>query len=161
MVARLLWELDAAGSSPVTSTKNRGFDRKIEAAGETLRLFKNKEGKMRSKFDEDLLQLKYESGLCKEVDCSEEENKKYLELLKRKKALPIDIAQRQEMNGTKWDKFYKVVPMDISYEELQEYCLLKQTKNLNTIKKCVVFFTVLTAISLFVTVILLFSLFQL
>ncbi len=28
MVARLLWEQDAAGSSPVTSTKNSGFDRK-------------------------------------------------------------------------------------------------------------------------------------
>ena len=43
-----LWELDAAGSSPVTSTnsgihkafeyQNRGFDRKIKAARNSLRL---------------------------------------------------------------------------------------------------------------------------
>ena len=29
LVGRLLWEQDAAGSSPVTSTKLRGIDRKV------------------------------------------------------------------------------------------------------------------------------------
>ena len=38
MVARLLWEQDAAGSSPVTSTKISGFDRKnSKPQGITLR----------------------------------------------------------------------------------------------------------------------------
>ncbi len=38
MVARLLWEQDAAGSSPVTSTKIAVLTA-VEAAGETLRHF--------------------------------------------------------------------------------------------------------------------------
>ena len=109
---------------------------------------------MKSKFNEKLLQLKYDNGFCLEVDCSEEENQLYLKLLKQKKELPIDIVRREESNGTKLDEFYKVVPLEISHEELHEYCLLKQTKHLNTIKNCVVFFTILTAISLFATIIL-------
>ena len=36
---RAVWELDAAGSSPVTSTKNRGFDRKIKAVRGILAAF--------------------------------------------------------------------------------------------------------------------------
>ena len=108
---------------------------------------------MRSKLDEKLLQLKYDCGFCVEVDCSEEENQAYLELLKQKKKLPIDVVQRND----NLNKFFRVVPMDISHEELQEYCLLNQTKNLNTIKNCVVFFTILTVISLIATVFLLLS----
>ena len=34
-----LWEHDAAGSSPVTPTKNRGFDRKIKAVRGILAAF--------------------------------------------------------------------------------------------------------------------------
>ena len=32
LVARDVWDVDAAGSNPVTPTKNRGFDRKIKGA---------------------------------------------------------------------------------------------------------------------------------
>ena len=39
LVARLLWEQDAAGSSPVTSTKISGFDRKIKAVRGILAAF--------------------------------------------------------------------------------------------------------------------------
>lgn len=38
LVAREVWDFDAVGSNPATPTKKRGFDRKIEAAGKTLRL---------------------------------------------------------------------------------------------------------------------------
>ncbi len=49
MVARLLWEQDAAGSSPVTSTKNRGFDRiRKPQSRDTLRPFQTQ--RMRIKY---------------------------------------------------------------------------------------------------------------
>ena len=112
---------------------------------------------MRSSFDKKLLQLKYENEFCIEVDCSEDENQTYLDLLRQKKDLPIDIVQYEESNGAKLNKFYRVVPMPITHEELQEYCSLKQIKNLNTIKNCVLFFTALTVIFLFATIILFVS----
>ena len=37
--ARVVWDHQAAGSIPVTRTKNSGFDRNIKAAGGTLRLW--------------------------------------------------------------------------------------------------------------------------
>ena len=39
LVARVVWDHQAAGSNPVTRTKFSGFDRKIKAARVTLRLF--------------------------------------------------------------------------------------------------------------------------
>ena len=109
---------------------------------------------MRKKFDERLLELKYESGLCQEIDCTDEENKMYLEMLKNKEELPFDIARREEGNGTKPDKFFRVVPLEITSEEIQEYCTLRNMKNIKTIKNCVVFFTVITVISLVATIFL-------
>lgn len=109
---------------------------------------------MRKKFDERLLELKYESGLCQEIDCTDEENKMYLEMLKNKEELPVDIARREESNGTKLDKFFRVVPLEITSEEIQEYCTLRNMKNIKTIKNYVVFFTVITVISLVVTIFL-------
>ena len=108
---------------------------------------------MKDKFDEKLLQLKRDNGLCFEVACSEEENQEYMELIKQKKLLPKEIIRKELSNGNAPDRYYKEIPIDISQEELQEYCMLKQTKNINTIKNCVVFFTVLTVISLVRTVI--------
>ena len=111
---------------------------------------------MRKKFDEKVLELKYDAGLCREIDCTEEENQKFLEMLKRKEELPFDIARRDE-NGTKSDRFYRVVPLNITAEEIQEYCALRNTKNIQTIKKCVVFFTTLAVISLLIALFLLLS----
>ena len=39
LVARDVWDVDAAGSNPVTPTKNRGFDRKIKAVRGILAAF--------------------------------------------------------------------------------------------------------------------------
>ena len=102
---------------------------------------------MNSKFHKKLLQLKHENDLCLEVDCSEEENQKY----KDYEELPANIGRREDVNGVpSYTKFYKIVPLDISHEEVQEYCALKQTKYLKTIRNCVVFFTALTVVSLLI-----------
>ncbi len=111
----------------------------------------------RKRFDERLLELKYESGLCQEIDCTEEENKMFSELLKNKESLPVDIAQYTEGDGAKRDKFYRVVPLEITSEKIQEYCALRNAKNIKTIKNCVAFFTVITIISLIATVFLLLT----
>lgn len=105
---------------------------------------------MRRKFDERLLELKYESGLCREIDCTDEENKMFLEMLKQKEELPVDILRREESGGIKLDKFYRIVPLEITSEEIQEYCALRNTINIKTIKNCVVFFTAFMVISLVV-----------
>ena len=105
---------------------------------------------MKSKFNEELLQLKYDNDLCEEVYCTKEENRIYLEMIKHKQKLPLDILKCDGAEGLS-DSFYRVVPFKITHEELQEYCLLKQTKYLKTIKKCVVFFTMLTVVSLVAT----------
>jgi len=107
---------------------------------------------MRKKFDEKLLELKYESGLCQEIDCTDEENQIFLEMIKRKEELPIDVAQRIETNGAKLNKFYRVLPLKISAEEIQEFCALKNMKNIKIIKNCVLFFTAITVISLIETI---------
>lgn len=112
---------------------------------------------MKSAFYEKLLQLKHDNGLCQEVLCSEEENRLFLEMLKQKKDLPEDVVRCEESNGAKLDKFYRVVPFEVTHEEIQEFCMLKQIKYLKTIKNCVVFFTVLTVLSLITTVLLLLN----
>ena len=111
----------------------------------------------KSEFYENLFQLKYDIGLCQEIDCSEEENRMYLEMLKQKKELPSGIIRRVESNGAKLNQFYRVVPLEITPEEMQEYCALKQTKNIQIIKNCVVFFTVLSVLSLIAGILLFFT----
>ena len=73
-------------------------------------------------------------------------------MVKRKEELPIDVAQRVETDGTKLNKFYRVLPLEISAEEIQEFCALKNMKNIKTIKNCLLFFTIITVISLIATI---------
>ena len=104
-----------------------------------------------------MLELKYESELCQEVDCTEEENKKFSEMLAHKEELPTDVIQRQTSYGAKLDEFYRVIPLPLSSEDLLQYCALKNMKNIKTIKNCVVFFTVIAILSLTVSLFLLLA----
>ena len=56
-------------------------------------------------------------------------------------------------DGTKVDRFYRLVKQELSDEEWKEYIALKQYMDIHTIKKCVVFFTVLAIISLILGII--------
>ena len=117
----------------------------------------NRRKTMNASFYEKLLQLKHDNGLCQEVLCTEDENHLFLEMVKQKKALPEDVVRCEESNGTKLDKFYRVVPLEMTHEEIQEFCMLNQIKHLKTIKNCVVFFTVLTVLSLVATILILLN----
>jgi hypothetical protein len=102
-------------------------------------------------FYKQLYALKMENGMAHKEKCSEEENQIYLQMVKQKQELPNDIWRESDKDGVLLNKFYRVVFEEITKEEFEEYCLLKQSQmldNLGTIKKCVVFFTVLTVISL-------------
>ena len=100
------------------------------------------------KLTKELEQLKYELGILREVDCSYEENEKYRKLLQENKPLPKDILCRYPDGPVEYASFYKVERTVLSKDELSEYLQYKQLKSIITIKKCVVFFTVLTVISL-------------
>ena len=100
------------------------------------------------KLAKELEQLKYELGILQEVDCSDEENEKYRKLLQENEPLPNGILHRNPDSSTEYASFYKVEKTVLSKDELSNYIQYKQLKTLTTIKNCVVFFTVLTVISL-------------
>jgi hypothetical protein len=108
---------------------------------------KIKEGQY-MKLAKELEQLKYELGILQEVDCSDEENEKYRKLLQKNEPLPNGILHRNPDSSTEYASFYKVEKTVLSKDELSNYIQYKQLKTLTTIKNCVVFFTVLTVISL-------------
>jgi len=108
----------------------------------------------------ELEQLKYELGILQEIDCSYEENEKYRKLLKENAPLPNGILRRNSDGSVKYASFYKVERTALSKDELSEYLQYKQLKSIITIKKCVVFFTVLAVISLVCSLILALSMFS-
>ena len=112
------------------------------------------------KLTTELERLKYELGILQEVDCSYEENEKYRNLLQKNEPLPNGILRRNPGGSVEYASFYKVERTALSKDELAEYLQYKQLESIITIKKCVVFFTVLTVISLVCSLILALSMFS-
>ncbi len=107
-----------------------------------------------SKIDlkKELNYLQYELQLLQKSDCSKEENKKYKELLKQGQDLPEGIYRYKAESGEYLDQFYTIhKPTELSSDERMEYILLKQFQQVKTIKNCVLFFTILTVVSLVIT----------
>lgn len=97
---------------------------------------------------EDLMKIKCALGIQEKNDCTWEEDEAYRRLLIEHKPLPKGV---QCVNPDSEDEnkcFCKMEETTLSREELEEYVQYKQLKSLITIKNCVVFFTVLTIISL-------------
>ena len=100
------------------------------------------------KLTKELEQLKHKLGILQEVDCTDSETEEYRKLLSQGMPLPNDILCRDPDISNEYATFYTVQETKLSKEELLEYVQYKQLCTLITIKKCVVFFTVLTIISL-------------
>ena len=100
------------------------------------------------KLTEELEKLKYDLGILKEVNCPTEETKAFRKLLEEGKPLPEGVLQHNADDEPEYATFYRVEKTDLSPEELSQYIEYKRLKSLITIKNCVVFFTVLTIISL-------------
>ena len=96
---------------------------------------------------------KFDVNLLQNIDCSPEDNRQYLELLKNGQALPQGVYRKKDIDGRELDLFYTVYDPQLSEKEISEYIELMQYKEIRTIRKCVVFFTVLTIISLILGII--------
>ena len=92
--------------------------------------------------------LKEELLLVQKIDCTKEENKIYREMLKRGEPLPEGVYKYEDSIGNDDLGFYTLYIPEMSSEETKEYILLKQYTELRTIKRCMIFFTVLTVISI-------------
>ena len=98
----------------------------------------------------ELRSYKYEFDLLQKIPCSKSENKKYKELLENGQELPKGVFRYKYFDDSESNEFYTVYEPDLTEQEIVEYLTYKKLEILNTIKNCVVFFTVLTVISLIV-----------
>lgn len=90
-----------------------------------------------------------EMGFSERVNCTAEENAAYAAQLKLTGSLPAGVYQyRDAYSNEPVDQFYTVSQSSLTDAEKQAYIACCNFKNVYTIKKCVVFFTVLTVIQL-------------
>lgn len=86
------------------------------------------------------------AGFTQSVPVSEQEELEIQEKLKHGGTIPSDIHLEGEIH-------VRHEAADISAEDLQKLCALKTYLATNTIKKCVVFFTIIAVISLVLSLI--------
>ena len=88
-------------------------------------------------------------GFSERVNCTAEENAAYAVQLKLTGSLPAGVYQyRDAYSNEPVGQFYTVRQSSLTDAEKQAYIACCNFKNVYTIKKCVVFFTVLTVIQL-------------
>ena len=87
-------------------------------------------------------------GMIQTNPCSEQDNRKYRELLRQGQPLPPNVFQYINELSTSQACFYEEYRAEITDAQVMEFLAFKQEAHLNTIKKCVVFFTVLACIGL-------------
>ena len=92
----------------------------------------------------DLYNAKLDTGLIVKVPSSSKEHGEYLTMTKEGKGLPEGVLKGVDEYGI--ESFYREAKL--SERETREYIELLQYEELRTIRKCVVFFTVLVVISL-------------
>ena len=108
---------------------------------------------------EELNGYKVEYGILKKIPCSVQEDEQYENLLKKGEKLPDGVfAYSSPLNEDNLPtQFYTVNETDLTEEEVKEYLLYKKLDLLKTIKNGIVFFVVLTVISLISSLCLMFS----
>lgn len=100
---------------------------------------------------EQLNSYKYEFDLLQRVECSKEDCQKYKEMVENNQPLPEGVYRYTYESGeVSHDLFYTIYKPDLTDAEIAEYLTYKQLGYIKTIKNCVVFFTVLTVISLII-----------
>ena len=106
---------------------------------------KKESSNLKENIREDLMEYKFALNVLKKNPCSKQENKEYESIVKHGGKLPEGVYPYSDYS---MDGFYTVTASDLTEDELKEYLFYKQLSMLKTIKNCVVFFAVLTIISL-------------
>ena len=113
---------------------------------------------MSKKVKEKLNSYKLTYGLLHKKECTAEETKRYKRIVNEKGILPsnvfpyYDYEHEGEVTG-----FYRIVPADLTEEEISEYLKFKKLDMIQTIKNCVLFFTIMTVISIVASIIFFLS----
>ena len=103
---------------------------------------------------------KLDIELLQRLPYTDEDNKKYMNLIQRGEVLPEGIFRYEASDGTALNEFYSIYDPQLTEKEQQEYIALMQYQELKTIRKCVVFFTVLAIVSLVIGIVFGFALAQ-
>ncbi|MBO4868354.1 MAG: hypothetical protein J5585_01445 [Clostridia bacterium] len=104
----------------------------------------------------ELQQFRFDMNFLQKIDCTKEENNTYQRMLKNGESLPNGVYQYKDPTTEEYiQSFYTVWDPELTDAEKQEYIKYKELLHIKTIKNCVVFFTVLTIISLVATVVIL------
>lgn len=99
-------------------------------------------------FKDVLREYPMEYDLLQKVPCTDEENREYLERLRKGLPLPEGVVRDTSPSfGEELDSFYRWAEASLTDRELNEYLTYKKLKMLKTIKNCVIFFTVLAVIA--------------
>ena len=89
-----------------------------------------------------------EYGFRQKRDCTEEENARYLEMIRNGENVPENVGRYLDENEQPTDDFYIITSDDMTHEQRMEYLTMKQHTELVSIKRCAVFFTVITILGL-------------
>ncbi|MGN1118802.1 MAG: hypothetical protein ACI4Q4_00490 [Oscillospiraceae bacterium] len=93
-----------------------------------------------------------EYGFRQKRDCSEEENARFHEMEKNGETIPDNVGRYLDENEQPTDKFYLIEKDDMTHEERMEYLAMKQCRDSHTIKNCVVFLAIVTAVGVICSV---------
>ena len=107
---------------------------------------------------EELKSLKLKSGLRQQIDCSEEDTKKYQQMAKDGEPLPDGVYQYKDDFGD-GPRFYTLYETDLTEKEMLEYFIIKQSLHIQTIKNCVIFITLVVALYLLLSLPILANIF--
>jgi len=97
-----------------------------------------------------LLKSLENNKICIRENCSDEENKEYSELFNDYK-LPLEVFIDE--NYTE-NHFYKISKSDLTDDEIKILIALKQSDNIKTIKNCLVYFVVISVLSIIAGIII-------
>ncbi len=89
---------------------------------------------------------KFEFNLLQKIPCSKQENKEYQKLQKEGGVLP-DGVYAYNYYG-EFPEFYTIYKQDLTESEVAEYLTFEKLKLIRTIKKCVMFFTIIAIIAI-------------
>ena len=103
----------------------------------------------RDEIRKDLARLRDDAGITGRTYIGAKESKEYNEILKNGGQLPENVCVHTDVNGNEYDSsYYTEETSGFTQDELMEYIMLKQLRNIRTIKQLLItFFIIIPSIS--------------